>query len=509
MGGFAANLHYGPGVHHLSEVVDFEVLLARDDELAAREGASALLVRDRTLGAQLLAERPHGQLRAWLGRRRSVERDLPGDRASTLITLVGWGLLLLGVAAGASTAAALLAYDGRSPVNVLAWLLYMAAVPLFLALVLVVGLLVPKRWFARAGAAQVLLGAILEPLLRRLPGGDRWARTLFGRQASASGLQRWMLVGLTQVFSLGFLGAALAALLIKVAITDLTFSWSTTLDLSDQHVTQMVDMLATPWADLVPGAVPNEEAVAQSNYRRFVDRFRDTDQRTPVDAAIGATWWKLCAASVIVYGLLPRLLLLLVSLWRWRAALARWPSLDRPDVHALLDRLEDPGGTFVPRQPTPPQDEVLSQPTLPAQDRGPPTTPSPPASLEMPAPPQEDLRTLTVAWGMAAADLEAVSMAFGAEPSSVMSAGADLDLSAERRVLSAAAEEGGPVTVLMPMAEPPVEDVLGFLRELRSVSPRVEIVPLKRSNGQWRTSSTDSSWSKALARVRGVEVRKP
>ena len=352
-------------MRQLSEVVDFEALLARDRRHAARDGTMALKVRDRALAEKLPAAPPRARLSAWVTARRDLESGLPGARAQGLVILLGWGLMGLGLAAGVGTASALLAYDGRSPINVLAWLFYMAFVPFVLGLVLVLGLMVPNRWMPRAGAAQALLGALVEPLLRRLPEGPDWVGRLLGRATGGAALQRWLLVGLTQVFTVGFLLAALATLLVKVTLTDLTFSWSTTLDVDEAQVARVVDIVATPWSGLFPSAVPDEDDVAATNYQRFVERFRDTREREAVDPAIGAKWWKLCTAAVVVYGIVPRLFFLLLSWWRWRGAVRSWPKLDRPGVQALFDRFEDSGGSFVVRSG--PQDQDEDEPSAPGR----------------------------------------------------------------------------------------------------------------------------------------------
>lgn len=481
-------------MRQLSEVVDFEALLARDRRQAARDGTMALAVRDRALAEKLPAEPPRARLTAWVEARRDLEESLPGLRAQGLVTLLGWALLGLGLAAGVGTATALLAYDGRSPINVLAWLFYLAFVPLALGVILLLGLLVPNRWMPRAGAAQALLGALVEPLLRRLPEGPDWVGRLLGRATGGAALQRWLLVGLTQVLTLGFLLAALATLLVKVTLTDLTFSWSTTLDVKEAQVTQLVEVVAAPWAAMLPSAVPNEADVAATNYQRFVERFRDTPERRAVDPSVGAKWWKLCAAAVLVYGVFPRILFLILSWWQWRKAVRGWPRLDRPGVRGLLERFEDSGGSFVVR-------------SRGSSDRDEEPDFEPEANVPT------DLPSITpglvIAWGAAAgaepeALEEVVPMPAGTEKLGV---GLDLDLDAEQAALTRAAALAAPALVLMPLDEPPVEDVLAFLRELRSVTPVVQVLGVESSPGGWTGAPLDPGWRKALARLEGVEAR--
>lgn len=486
-------------MQRLAEVVDFEALLSRDEALAAQDGTAALVVRDRALAPQLGEGPIPERLERWTGARRRIETDLPGSKAHALVTIVAWVLGILGAAVGASASAGLLAYDGRSPVNVLAFLLYTTGIPFALGVLLILGLLVPARFLPHAGAGQALLASVVEPLLARLPGASHWAPIVFGRHGGA-GLRRALLVGLTQIFTLTYLTGAIVMLFVKITITDLTFSWSTTLDLSDAEVTSMVQGLAAPWADIIPSAVPDESAVAQSNYRRFIDRFRDTNQRTAVDATVGATWWKLSLMAMLVYGVLPRALLLAWARFKWRRELRRWPNTGRPEVSALLDRLGADGGAFSSRRTIKLE---VSGPSSPAEaargDGSEPTLPSPAGKALGPP--------MVVLWGAAAADRERALGALPHPPDLILTAGADLDLEAEQRALERAAERGGPVQVLIPLTEPPIEDVLGFLRELRAVTSEVLVVAIQKDGEGWQTTTVDDVWTRALTRVRGVEAK--
>ncbi len=464
----------------VADVVDLEVLLARDEEQAARDGPEALFVRDQALGRSL-PDGP-GQLSAWVDARRERTPDLPGERARGVLLLVGAGVCGLGALLGAGAGAALLAYDGQVPVNVLAWALYTAAVPLALFALLGVGLLLPRRIRPR-GPAQSLLAAVIEPLLRRLPGGARWTATLFGRAREGKAASRWLLVGLTQGFTAAYVGAALATLLVSVAVTDLTFGWSTTLDV-DEVMPQFVSVTAAPWAWIVPGAAPRPEDLSRTKYHRFTGRFEGTDVRTPVPPELSARWWRWAALVTLVYGLLPRLAVLALSLWGWRRAMRRWPSPDRSDVAALLRRLGPADGVFAARGPVAPP---------------PPETPEPVAAPGVPA-------GLAVTWGRAAESPSLVASALGLDPDTAVGAGLDFDLSAERAALAAAAAHEGPVTVLVPADEPPVEDVLAFLRELGLVARDLTVVGLEPGPEGWRARPLDPGWARAVARLDGVKA---
>ena len=168
---------------------------------------------------------------------------------------------------------------------------------------------------------QALLANVITPLLRRLPTSDSWFARLFGAQGLPlyGRLHTWMIVGLSQGFAAMFLGGALLALLIKVTTTDLAFAWSTTLQLSPDQVHGAVNV-ALPWSWLLPSTVPTPEIIAASNYERYIGSFDGSTERTHIDDAIAATWWQFCALCTLVYGVAPRVAVLLLANWRWRRA---------------------------------------------------------------------------------------------------------------------------------------------------------------------------------------------
>jgi hypothetical protein len=473
-------------VQNLGQLVDFEVMLTRDADLASRDGPAALQVRDEALSAQIEADAPRARLRAWTELRQKAEPSTAGHRIEQVVRALFWGTAVLGILVGGPAATALLAYDGQSPINVLAWLLYTALLPFGLAVALALGLLLPRRWMRKAGFAQALVGAVARPVLNRAMGG-RWIQ-LFWDSTSTRHMEQALWVGLTQVFTLGFLLAALGVLAVKVATSDLAFSWSTTLDVSDRQAAALVRTVASPWATWWPGAVPGRVEIEASNYSRFVARYRGTEGRQEISARVAAAWWQFSMAAILTYGLAPRLLLAAWARRRWRKGLARWPDLERADVQALLDRLGSGGFRYR---------EGRSDPLdLPSVEQ----TPAPAPALD----PNEPL--MAVVWGAASVEPTSVAESAGLRVSTAWGAGANLDLSAEERALREAASHSGPVMLLVPSDEPPVEDVLGFLRELSAVAPRVRVGLLDRNDGAWRMAPVTPSWRRALQKIRGVEV---
>ena len=90
-------------------------------------------------------------------------------------------------------------------------------------------------------------------------------------------------------------------------------------------------MLAAPWASWLPGAVPSIELIEASRYFR-------ADPRLSVDAAALGQWWTFVALCLVVYAALPRIVLLVIALWRTRSAF-EWTVVHLPGARELLYRL--------------------------------------------------------------------------------------------------------------------------------------------------------------------------
>jgi hypothetical protein len=302
------------------------------------------LHRDRAIAATLPDSEPVNQVRHWW---HAVRREKPLatpdaelaaslSRARAIITFL---MLLIGALAGAGTATAVFRYDGTWPVNVVTVFAVLVVLQLVL-IALTLLLMLPK--VPGLGALQSLLGglnpgALAAGLYRRVAGQeDRRASLLVWHEArgpAAGRFARWQMVTWSQCAAVSFNVAALICAFVLIAFTDLAFGWSTTLRLDNDDVLRLTRLLATPWRDLWPAAVPSAELIEHSRFFRLA-----SSPPSAVAAAELTGWWPFLLAAILTYGLLPRCCLLLLASLRLRAA-TRNLLLDDPRVRALLDRM--------------------------------------------------------------------------------------------------------------------------------------------------------------------------
>lgn len=122
--------------------------------------------------------------------------------------------------------------------------------------------------------------------------------TLAGSRALGTGFGRWLLSTLAHAFWSVYLLSALAALTFFFSVAQYDLIWGTTL-LTDEAVVRLVRMMAAPPAWL--GLIPPPEA-------QWILGGREGDLLPEARAL----WAQFLMAMVLVYGLLPRLILLAV-----------------------------------------------------------------------------------------------------------------------------------------------------------------------------------------------------
>ena len=469
----------------------FAERLSRDRAIGRSLGSDADEAA-RVLGwwAQIQAQRP-GSASAATGSAQV------GVRVVRYRRMAGIALTLLGAALGAAVAGVAFAYDGRHPVNLFTLFGILVAFPTFM-LLLTLALLPARRGVG--GGPSGSLGGVLAALnagrwagaaLDRLLGAELFAPG-FGAPAGLAGFARWQLLVFSQWLAVGFFVGALLVALLLVAFTDLAFGWSTTLQIAATDVHRWLAALALPWARWLPQMVPDLALIEASRYFRGGAPMLDQARV----ARLGG-WWPFVLMVIIVYGLLPRLLLLVVGCWRLHGA-TRALLCNDPEVTALLDRLTAPmvvlGGDG--------DEDGL-----------------PPSAAVTPAP--DDLsaqhEALVVVWNEAIAEpalgawLEAW---LGARLQVRATAVLALDARASERhhrdaLVALAREHGGSAAarrliIVTRGWEPPLlefNDFLGLIRELLGMAPSITVVPIDVSGTRVAATERDV-WAKTLGRLR-------
>lgn len=318
----------------LRDFLDAEHALASKEDVwrgAAEEvGKEGAFPREKLAGDRAARA---AAVRAWLGQLREAARTgastetpvvLTGDAMVQAYRTIGGLALAAGLLVGILTTQGALWTTSGTPINVWQFLGLMV----FLQIGLLVVTLAVGIWAKAHGQAWIGgLGRILQ-------GVHRW---LWSRKASAAGgsfseqthadalretsrVERWIWLGCTQRFAVAFNFGAVVTFGARLFFSELQFGWSATPEVFEPTLLQdVVAVLAAPWAWAMPSAwVPSDSFLAATRWDVLSESFTDS-------SVGGNGWWRFLWMTLLVWGLLPRLVLWMYTTHARRRALARLP----------------------------------------------------------------------------------------------------------------------------------------------------------------------------------------
>lgn len=444
--------------------------------------------RDRAIARRIPQAPPVRRVRAWWRETSADGRAGLGARLDRLRGAVTLAMALLGAVTGVTVALAAFAYDGSQPVNVVRLLALLVGVQLAL-LVLTLLLLLPGGVPGLRHVQDLLTamnpGAWAAGVFRKIARASPDAARLFERHAGRAAAGRfatWQFLFWSQTAAVAFNVAALATAIVLVTFSDLAFGWSTTLDADPAAVARLVQAVAAPWAAVAPAAVPSAALVEQSQFFRLD---AGAAAANGVAHALGA-WWPFTVLAIVTYGLVPRLLLLVLAAARLRAASCAL-LLDDPRVTALLDRMAAPKiETAAAEHEAPPTANV-----------GPLAVPDRPITGGAEAVIWESSLSVDAARDYARRHL-------GLDVRGVAEAGGGRELAADRAALERLAAQPTPTLVVFtPAWEPPLLELLDFLAELRRrIGAASSIVVAPVPDGPRSVTDVErATWTRAIARL--------
>ena len=325
----------------LQKLIYLQRQLSRDEGLSYSE----LQQRDRRIGlAQGVEEKndPDRQVSDWLSKLVTPDDLHLAEEVESGHRLINIGISLLGLLLGWLAIIGLFQYDGQGRVNLVYLLVVLVVFQLCLILLTFIAMLPQSKtsWLPGFSSFQKLLkwfspGRLQKLFSRFMPASEREGISqLLGRHKKVfADIGKWQVFSWSQLFGVAFNSAALLTIFILIATRDVAFGWSSTLDIQPAAILQVTDFLSWPWHSWLPLAVPDLQLVEASHYFRL-----QNGAGAGVDAEILGHWWPFVMISLAIYGLLPRLLLLLFCRFQLRSAYSRTLQYF-PGRRELLSRL--------------------------------------------------------------------------------------------------------------------------------------------------------------------------
>lgn len=457
----------------LADVVTASAVLDGDEKLRS----DTVISRDRRIGLAL----PQGDdrtqmLLGWLDAIRDEDAKVNRlhERVEQARAWCDSLIAILGLILGLGAALGVFFFDGSGRVNAIGVIAVLVLLP-GLFLLLFVAAALPSRFLAPlpGGRALTALARGLSPgrlasvILRFFPADFRqaWegvAGQAIRRQTLYQGIQKWAILRWSQLFALGFQAAALMAAVSLVLFTDLAFGWSTTLTSGDpiqdaETVHRLTSTLATPWAWALESAAPSTSLIEESRYFRAAEHSLTSDQA----ARLGA-WWPFIILTLLVYGLLPRIISFAVANSRLGHA-CRVSARNLPGFALALRRLR--------------QAHVQTTSDEPETGRPDPEQAKATATLSV----EPGSIGLLINWSAVPMVDGDLSELFGRQ--TVHSAGGAASVEGDRSLVAEVAGKlpsGSGTIVVVKAWEPPLMELVDFLKLLRASVPNgtpIVIVP--------------------------------
>ena len=280
------------------------------------------------------------RLRRWISLVRARNQDqFQGRQTASNLFALSCGLWLLGALVGWGMVISTLSYDGSQPINILQAILILVGSQLFALLILLVlkfgGFRHTLQSLSVFNPASLLMRSL--GVLRRKSDSQLGAMGKLATSPLLSSLKQPLLIYLAQHFTIGLNLSMVAGLIYLATISDLAFGWNTTLNMTTDTAYQGFQWIAWPWKAWLPMAVPSEELVGLSRYYRLQGELN----ASAPDAGILGTWWLYLLMTMLCYGLIPRLIVLLVSGSAYDRSILRALHL-LPGANQVLTRMDTP-----------------------------------------------------------------------------------------------------------------------------------------------------------------------
>ncbi len=341
-----------------SDIFDLEYFFHRDQDV----NDSILHQRDRSIYLDI-QKRESGELTSrqsllfsWLKINRKLlaaETDvsLPGPLVGEALRLMLLMFPVLGVIAGMLSGLAFFSYSGTTPVNVFHFLFLFIFTQLLLLLFVVLRSFLKRFGIIRQSFPltfrlyTILTARLVSRLQHRLrsavPGSSRTT------YQQALGLAKivhykygmllyWPLFSISQRTLVGFNAGLLGATLFRVTTSDLAFGWQSTIQFSSEALYRGVKFLALPWSWIFPEDIAYPSLTAIEGSRIIL---KDGIYHLATQDLV--SWWPFLILCLLVYGLLFRILLTIVSHYYQRRCL-RTIRLDSTDALSVMRRMQSP-----------------------------------------------------------------------------------------------------------------------------------------------------------------------
>ena len=335
-----------------TDLIDLEYFLAGDREIPQAD----LHHRDRQLYLGLPEESQKGQskwlIHHWLQERRSQEyprAKSPGQAMVEMFRSFSIVVAICGAVIGLTSGLTFFTYSGTTPVNVINFLFLFVFSQLIMLVFLFIsaGLrmagmnILPAPIAGLYGSAVTWFIGRSKKLHQFMPAANadevlHFVGLLKKQRVVYGAAFYWPLFSLSQRVMVCFNLGLLAATFFRILTSDIAFGWQSTIQFSTDFIARTMQILALPWSWLIPPHYSYPSAPQIEGSRIILK-----DGISLLQTQDLVSWWPFLVLCILFYGVLVRLILVVIgNAGQWRAL--RNPKTGRPLLVQLVGRMTTP-----------------------------------------------------------------------------------------------------------------------------------------------------------------------
>jgi len=430
------------------------------------------------LSYAMLKDKPIEQLLVWSDENRyKLKKPLLSENFSVYLYGVTLTLVIVAFVSGLLSGIALLSYSGHEPVNVVYFMATAVFFPLFTMILTLFAML-------KAKSTQSILVHIspafwMEKILGFLP--RKIEENIQILQMNPL-LANSIIIKRSQFIALFFSLGLLLALLLLVVTKDIAFAWSTTLSITPEQFHRFLHIVAFPWREYYPSAVPSVELIEQSQYFRLGDKL--SEEMISHASKLGE-WWKFLALATIFYAILLRFGLYVFSLFAVKRAIKK-SCLTLDGVEKLLSEMNEPViSTHAVKEEEPfIQEEINDKQVI--------------DNLE-------NAYDMVLGWAIPKDQLVVMSDAMQIISSEFCEVGGTKTLQEESEIIT---KSHGKVLLYVKAWEPPIMDFIDFVEDLIIAVDQIVVYPVGMRQEEYKTKPKEVGvWARKLSTLDDKKVR--
>ncbi len=413
-------------------------------------------------------------LKLWIEKHRYLlPTPILSQKISRYMRFATLFLMILSLLFGIISGVGLLSYSGSEPINVLYFLGATLVLPITTMTLSLFAMTRAKR--ADNRLIHISPAFWLQNIILFLP---EKSREIFANLHINPLLANWIVIRRSQEMALNFSLGLFIALIFVVIGEDIAFGWSSTLQITAQELHHIFSLIALPWSELLPQAIPSSELIEKSHYFRLGGQLSSDMIES---ASLLGEWWKFLAMTTLFYALFLRWILVL---WTGRE-LQRATNKATMSIDGVSNMLDEMRRPLITTEAI--DEEVLleSQGEIDID-----STPSLAHDYD-----------IVIGWAMDSDTVRLYSDREGISTRHIYEAGGNHSLEDDEDVIDSAS---GEILLYVKSWEPPTMDFIDFIIPLAQNSQSLTIYPIKASGDEYK--STDEFYDIWALKVSGLKI---